>query len=124
ERGEAGDDAVEFFGGRAGAGGHGAETIGGEGEMAPEQGAIKLLFALEVVIEHGLVDAGAAGDAVDAGAGEPALGKFVGRSGEDAIGRDAGAAGHISTNQLVKYKPRIPVKHALGVQSLTSGSRA
>ena len=36
----------------------------------------------------------AAGDAVDAGAGKPALGEFEGSSGEDMLRGDAGAARH------------------------------
>jgi len=47
-----------------------------------------------MVLEHCLVDAGAAGDAVDAGAAEPAGGELGGGGGQDPIGRDAGAARH------------------------------
>src|SRR5439155_15287055 len=94
ERGEASDDLVELFGGGSCAGGDRAEAVGGEGEMAAQERAIELLLAAEVVVEHGLVDAGATGDAVDAGAGKAALGELGGGGGEDAVGGDAGAAGH------------------------------
>ena len=62
--------------------------------MPAQQRAVEALLALEVVVEHRLVDLGAAGDAVDAGAGEAALGELEGGGGEDAVGRDAGRASH------------------------------
>src|SRR6266487_2258980 len=48
----------------------------GAGEHLAQQRAVQLLFAREVVVEHRLVHAGAAGDAVDAGAGVAAFGEL------------------------------------------------
>ena len=53
-------------------------------------------FAPEVVVEHGLVHAGAAGDAIDARAGVAALCELQGGGGEDAIGRNARGSAHIN----------------------------
>ena len=65
------------------------------GEDLAEQGAIERLLAAEVVVQHRLVDAGAAGDAVDAGAGIAAFGELESGGGEDAVRRDAGGTGHL-----------------------------
>ena len=70
------------------------EAIADEGEHLAEQGAVERALALEVVVDHRLVDAGAAGDAIDAGAAEPALGELEGGGGEDAVGGDAGRPCH------------------------------
>jgi hypothetical protein len=40
---------------------------------------------VEVVVNHRLVEAGAGGDAVDGGGGEPAECEFYGGSAEDAL---------------------------------------
>ena len=69
--------------GAAGAGGDRLQALGGEREHLAQQRAVEALLALEVVVEHRLVDPGAAGDAVDARAGEAALGEFEGGGGED-----------------------------------------
>ena len=63
-------------------------------KVCAEQGAVETLLAAEVVVEHRLVDAGAAGDAVDAGAGVAACGELDRGGGEDPVGRDAGRRGH------------------------------
>ena len=89
EAGDAGDGAVDFLGGRAVAGGDGAAGARRRREDLAEQRAVEALLAVEVVVEHRLVHAGAAGDAIDAGAGEAALGELEGGGGEDAVGRDA-----------------------------------
>ena len=96
ERRDAGHDAVEFLGRRSGAGSDRTEAFGGEREMTAQQRPIERLFTAEVVIEHGLVDASAAGDTVDAGAGESARGELDGGGGENAVGGHACAAGHRS----------------------------
>ncbi len=96
-----GDGAIDFVGGGAVAVGDGLHAPGDEREHPAEQGAIQSLLALEVVVEHRLVDAGAAGDAVDAGAGEAARGEFDRGGGEDGVRGDAGGARHTETNRLV-----------------------
>src|SRR5213594_1933363 len=60
------DDAIDFLGGGARAGGNRLHAFRRDGEGAPEQCAVQALFAVEVVVEHRLVHAGAAGDAIDA----------------------------------------------------------
>ena len=95
EAGKGGDGAVDLLGGRAAAGGNGLQRLDGEREHLPQQDAIEPLLALEVVVEHRLVDAGAAGDAIDAGAGEAVLGELEGGGGQDAVRRDARGAAHM-----------------------------
>ena len=99
-----GDGAVDLVGGRGGAGGDGLEALGGAAEGLAQQRAVQPLLAVEVVVEHRLVDAGAAGDAIDAGAGEAARGEFDGGGGEDPVGGDARGPGH-ETNRLVNNIP-------------------
>ena len=94
ETGDARDDAIDFLRGGARAGGNRLHALGRGREGAPKERAVQALFALKVVMEHRLVHAGAAGDAIDAGAGEPAGGEFDRGGGEDAIGGDAGGARH------------------------------
>ena len=60
--------------------------LGGLGEGRAQQRAVQRLLAAEVVVEHRLVDAGAAGDAIDAGAGVAARGELDGGGGQDALG--------------------------------------
>src|SRR5690606_34598717 len=67
----------------------------------PQERPVQLRLAREVVVEHGLVDAGAAGDAVHAGAGVAVLGELRRGGGQDALGGRAARALH-ATNQLVK----------------------
>ena len=64
------------------------------GEGLPQQRAVELALAAEVVVDHRLVDTGAAGDAVDTGAAEAALRELLFGGGENAIRRDAGGTGH------------------------------
>ena len=59
-------------------------------KICAQERAVERLLAAEVVVEHRLVDAGAAGDAVHAGAGVAALGELERGGGEDAVGRDGG----------------------------------
>ena len=91
----AGDGAIDLLGGRAAAGGDRLQRFDGEREHLPQEDAIEALLALEVVVEHRLVDAGAAGDAVDAGAGEAVRGEFEGGGGQDAVRRDARGTAHM-----------------------------
>ena len=94
ETGDAGDHAIDLLGGGARAGGNRLHALRRDGERAPEQRAVQALFAVEVVVEHRLVHAGAAGDAVDASAAEAAGGEFDRGGGEDAIRRHAGGTRH------------------------------
>ena len=97
ERGDAGDRAVDLLG-RAcrSPAAIACRRSAARREHLAQQRAVEALLALEVVVEHRLVHPGAAGDAVDAGAGEAALGEFEGGGGEDAVGRDAGRATHMA----------------------------
>ena len=72
-----------------------AVADGGDGvtdavEQLAEDLAVESRLAAEVVIEHGLVHAGAGGDAVDLGAVESARGKFRRRRREQALARPGG----------------------------------
>ena len=53
-------------------------------EIARTMRAVERALAREVVVDHRLVDRGAAGDAIDAGAGEAARGELARGGGEDA----------------------------------------
>jgi len=53
-------------------------------------------YSCSVVVEHRLVDAGAAGDPVDARPSEAARRELAGGGGQDAFGRDAGRASHLN----------------------------
>src|SRR5262249_46094452 len=61
-------------------------------EHVAEDFSVEGGLAGEVVVDHRLVQAGGAGDAVDAGAGEAAGGELRGGGGEDPVaGADAGS---------------------------------
>ena len=77
------------------AAGDGLDALGGETEYAPQQRTVERLLALEVVVQHRLVDVGAPGDAVDAGAGKAAFGELEGCGVEDLVRGDPTAARHI-----------------------------
>ena len=94
KRGDSGDCAVDFLGGRAVAGGDGPEPFARAAENLAEQRAVEALLAVKVVVQHGLVHAGAAGNAVDARAGVAAFGELQRGGGEDAVGRDARGSTH------------------------------
>src|SRR5205823_767517 len=91
---EGGDGTVDLLGRGPAAGGDRPQAFAGRGEHAPEEHAVEVLFAPEVVVEHRLVDASPAGDAVDASATEATLREFGGGGEEDAVGGDAGVARH------------------------------
>src|SRR5262249_13184178 len=68
---------------------------GGDGhrplaQLAGENLAEEILLVAEVMVEHPLVDAGAAGDAVDAGARETFCRELSQRGGKDALSRARG----------------------------------
>ena len=96
EAGDSGNRAVDFLGGRAVAGGDGPEPFARAAEHLAKQRAVESLLAVKVVVEHGLVHAGAAGNAIDARAGVAALGELQGGGGEDAVGRNARGSTHIN----------------------------
>ena len=52
--------------------------------MLADDRGVEGALVREVVVDHRLVDAGAAGDAVHGGRGEPARAELVGGGGEDA----------------------------------------
>ena len=62
----------------------------------PQELVVNRALAPEVVIEHGLVDPGTAGDAIDAGAGEAAGGELGRSRSQDALGRDSGWSCHFN----------------------------
>ena len=94
EAGHAGDRAVDLLGGGAVSGGDAAQPFGGTREHLSQERTVQPLLAAEVVVEHRLVDPGAAGDAIDAGAGEPACAELERGGGEDGVRGDAGGARH------------------------------
>ena len=96
EAGNSGDGTVDLLGGRAVAGRDGPEPFDRAGENLAEQRAVKSLLAVKMILEHRLVDAGAAGNAIDARTGVAALGELEGGGGEDAVGRNAGGSTHIN----------------------------
>ena len=104
EAGDRGDDAVELVGRRGGAGGDGLEALSGTAEGVAQQRAVQPLLAVEVVVQHRLVDAGAPGDSIDARSGEAARGEFDRGGGEDPVRGDARGPGH-ETNRLVNNIP-------------------
>ena len=67
-----------------------AQPLADRRTVLAEHGAVQRVLAGEVVVDHRLVDAGAAGDAVDGGRGEAARAELEGGGGEDAA---AGAGG-------------------------------
>ena len=86
------DEAADLVG-RVCGGSRRAGDADGDGlEHVAEDLAIERGLAAEVVVDHRLVDARGAGDAIDAGAGEPAGGELSGRSREQPLPR-RGAAG-------------------------------
>jgi putative ABC transport system ATP-binding protein len=94
------DVAPEAGLGRAASGLVGGEG-GGQGlKEVVQDGAVEGGFIGEVVVEHGLVEAGPAGDAVHLGAVEPAGGELAGRGGKEA-GAGGSIDGHVLTNHLV-----------------------
>ena len=72
---------------------------GDRGEALGEHVAVEAELALEVVVDHRLVDAGPARDAVDAGAGEAAGGELDPGGAEDVAAgvtvAGAGGPGHL-----------------------------
>ena len=91
------DQAVELAVRRELFGGDDLQPVGDGGVPVTDDGRVELALAREVVIDHRLVHAGAAGDAIDAGRGEPARGELVGRGSEDAAaggGRGPKFGGH------------------------------
>ena len=102
ELGDAGDDAIELVVGGGLGGGNGLHALGGLAEHLAQQRSVQLLFAAEVVIEHRFVDARAAGDAIDPGAGEAAIGELGRGGGEDAVGGDAGGTRHSRESRVAR----------------------
>ena len=94
------NQAIELLVGRSGAGRDGRELLDDRREMLADDGGVEGALARKVVVDHRLVDAGAAGDAVDGGRGEAARAELVGGGGENAAagaGRGGGVtAGHRS----------------------------
>ena len=71
-----------------------ARDAGADGaEHVAQDLAVERRLAAEVVVDHRLVEAGGAGDAVDAGAGEPARGELGGGGGEEPVARAGGPVG-------------------------------
>ena len=70
--------------GRVG-GGDGADPLADGVEHLAEDLLIERRLALEVVVDHRLVDVGGAGDAVDVGAGEAARRELGGGGGEQPL---------------------------------------
>jgi hypothetical protein len=60
-----------------------------------KHGAVERLLIGEVVVNHRLVQAGAARDAVDAGAGVAAVGEFGGGGVEEPIAGAGDGTGHL-----------------------------
>ncbi len=110
--GNGGNHAIDFRRRRSVRSGDGLQALGGAGEHLAQQRAVQLPFAREVVIEHRLVHGGAAGDAVDAGAGVAALGELERGGMQDLLGRDAAAAAH-SPKRSEGGKPDPTVSGAL-----------
>ena len=61
-------------------------------EHVAEDLAVERRLAVEVVVDHRLVDAGGGGDAVDVGAGKAAGGELGGGGGEEPLARAWGPA--------------------------------
>ena len=58
---------------------HGRDGLAERAELLAQNGEVQRGLAAEVVVEHRLVDAGAAGDAIDLGAVEAAGGELLER---------------------------------------------
>ena len=71
----------------------GFDGAGDAAEQVEQDRLVERGLALEVVVEHRLVDAGAGGDAVDLGAVEPAGGELLGGGREDPVAGGGGAGG-------------------------------
>jgi hypothetical protein len=79
------DELFEFlFRARVG-GGDGADALTHRMEHLAEDLLVERRLAVEVVVNHRLVDVGGAGDAVDVGAGKPAGGELGGGGGEEPL---------------------------------------
>jgi hypothetical protein len=95
---EGGDEAVELVGGVGVGGSDGGEAVAHGGEDGAEDGGVEGLLAVEVVVDHRLVEAGAGGDAVDGGGGEAAESELGGGGVEDAltgVGRRGRSPSHV-----------------------------
>ena len=91
--GEGGDELADLVGGRELGGGDGAHPGADGAEHVAEDLAVERGLAAEVVVDHRLVQARGAGDAVDAGAGEAARGELGRGGGKHAVARRVGAGG-------------------------------
>src|SRR5207248_2021316 len=90
------------------------------GVQLADDGGVERALVRKVVIDHRLVDAGAAGDAVHGGGGKAPGAELVARGGQDAAagawgGRCGGFAGHgllrpLLTDRLVNSTAPAPVK--------------
>jgi hypothetical protein len=89
---EAADEGGELGGGPVAGGADGLHAGAEGGEGAADGLAVEGVLAVEVVVDHRLVEAGFPGDAVDAGAGEAVGGELPGGGGEEA-GAGIGAGG-------------------------------
>src|SRR5262245_20724047 len=72
------------------------QPCGSAREDLPEERAVERLFAAKMVVEHCVVDASAAGDAVDPGARVAALLELERGDIEDAVRGHGGGSRHIN----------------------------
>ena len=69
-----------------------AQAFGDRREVIADDGGVERALVREVVVDHRLVDAGAAGDAVDGGGGKAASAEFVGGRRQDTRAGSGGGA--------------------------------
>jgi hypothetical protein len=71
--------------------------------MGLEHMIVESLLGIEVIIDHGLVNAGPVSDAVDPGSGEPEVGKLIKGSRKDSFLCTSGfpTIWHISTSPTI-----------------------
>ena len=113
------DEAIELLVGRRRIRDDRGETFSDRREVIADNGGVQCPFVLKVVVDHRLVDAATAGDAIDGGGVEAAGAELGGGGGENAGagarrggGRRRSHCGALLTDRLVNTRrPSVSSRH-------------